>query len=77
MGTNFLSDSEFLGHIYPSPQSKGVDPNKAKFYTLGRCHSILKFKLEKPTDKQWKIAKNDKPGPGNYTETDKAFFQTL
>ena len=44
---------------------------------LGRCHSVLSFKHEKPRDKEWKVKKTEIPGPGAHKEVEKAFNSTM
>jgi hypothetical protein len=66
----------YLGAFNPSPAMKDGDPDKAKLKNLGRCTSVISFKLEKPSDKDWKIKKTDIPGPG-HVELDKSYNLTL
>ena len=66
-----------MGHHYPAPAMKDAEPEKAKLKTLGRCTSVVQFKNEKATDKEWKIKKTDQPGPGNYAELDRSYNLTL
>lgn len=47
------------------------------FYTLPRCTSVITMKNEKVKDKEWKIQKNDKPGPGQYKESMKGYEKTV
>ena len=44
---------------------------------MERCTSTLTFKYQKSSSKDWKIKKNEKPGPGNYLELEKAFSKTM
>jgi hypothetical protein len=44
---------------------------------MGRCTSVVNFKNEKASDKEWKIKKLDIPGPGSYKELEKSYNATL
>lgn len=44
---------------------------------MPRCTSVINMKNERAKDKDYKVQKTDKPGPGQYQDAQKGFEKTI